>query len=484
MRTFVYSDEKSNRFWNVTLQGNSYTVTYGKVGSKGQTKTKDFADDDQARKAYAKVIAEKVKKGYVETTSVPTAELTPLLRSLEVSLAADPEDLASHSAYADYLAEQGDSRGELIQLQLSLEDERIREPERSKLQSRVDELIEIGCRTWLGDLGRFLVGHWSGLDKPFHFEIRRGWLDRIRILPFPDAIARSLANCPEVRLLRRLEVIYDMRYHPWEFDDWIEGPNAALREGEELFEFDEDMENELVILPEILKSPYLQNLRVFEFGYSATEEQISHTTMVTPFANCTVEDILKLLERAPNLEELYLNADVEDVKRLFSSDRLGNLRVLQYYYGMGRYQQPPELEYPLSALADNSSLKNLTTLRLHPGRDASILLDEVRALLHSKNLPNLVSLQIHQTRYGDDLVPVLIESGILNRLKVLDLGYGLLTDKGARQLANCPELKNLDWLAVSKNALTQSGIDLLKSTGSRVRATDQHLSEENQAYFT
>ena len=88
-------------------------------------------------------------------------------------------------------------------------------------------------RQWLGDLGRFLVGDWSGPDKPYHYRFARGWLDLLRVLPAPDAILASLARSPEARLLRRLEVVYDMRYHPFDFEPFLEGPNAALNGNEE-----------------------------------------------------------------------------------------------------------------------------------------------------------------------------------------------------------------------------------------------------------
>src|SRR5260370_431792 len=129
----------------VKLQGSSFTVTFGRIGSAGQTTKKDFPDDDKAKKAYEKVIAEKLGKGYVETTpkgasspaaAKPAVAITPLQQSLEQALAENPDDLAAHSAYADYLMEQGDPRGELIQLQLALEDPKRPAPERKKLQQR------------------------------------------------------------------------------------------------------------------------------------------------------------------------------------------------------------------------------------------------------------------------------------------------------------------------------------------------------------
>ena len=103
MRTFVFNDGTSNKFWHIDLRGASFTVTFGKVGTKGQTQTKDEA---KARAAHDKLVAEKLGKGYVETTvgaaSAPAP--WPLQRSLEEALVQNPDDAAAHAAYADYLA--------------------------------------------------------------------------------------------------------------------------------------------------------------------------------------------------------------------------------------------------------------------------------------------------------------------------------------------------------------------------------------------
>ena len=67
MRRFEFSEGTSNKFWEISQSGNKHTVTYGKIGTEGQTKTKDFADEAAAKKDYEKLVAEKVKKGYKET---------------------------------------------------------------------------------------------------------------------------------------------------------------------------------------------------------------------------------------------------------------------------------------------------------------------------------------------------------------------------------------------------------------------------------
>jgi predicted DNA-binding WGR domain protein len=71
-REFQLKDGSSDKFWRITLDGKSYTVNFGRTGTQGQTQTKELASDDEARKTYEKLVAEKLKKGYAETTSGAT----------------------------------------------------------------------------------------------------------------------------------------------------------------------------------------------------------------------------------------------------------------------------------------------------------------------------------------------------------------------------------------------------------------------------
>lgn len=72
MKTYIYQDEKSHKFWAVEQQGNELHISWGKVSTNGQSQVKSFADATAAEKAELKLIAEKVKKGYVEELSSPS----------------------------------------------------------------------------------------------------------------------------------------------------------------------------------------------------------------------------------------------------------------------------------------------------------------------------------------------------------------------------------------------------------------------------
>jgi len=66
-REFEFRDGSSDKFWKITLDGKATTVNFGRRGASGQTQTKKWASPDEARKNHDKLIAEKTKKGYVES---------------------------------------------------------------------------------------------------------------------------------------------------------------------------------------------------------------------------------------------------------------------------------------------------------------------------------------------------------------------------------------------------------------------------------
>src|SRR5436190_1259466 len=81
-----------------------------------------------------------------------------LRAALEADLIENPDDLATHMAYADFLIEQGDPRGEFIQVQFALEEEGRPARERKQFQKRERDLLAAHEREWLGELAPILLG--------------------------------------------------------------------------------------------------------------------------------------------------------------------------------------------------------------------------------------------------------------------------------------------------------------------------------------
>ena len=57
-----YKDEKSHKFWQIKVVENTFTVTFGKFGTNGQSKTKEFDNAEKSIQEAEKVIKQKQKK--------------------------------------------------------------------------------------------------------------------------------------------------------------------------------------------------------------------------------------------------------------------------------------------------------------------------------------------------------------------------------------------------------------------------------------
>jgi uncharacterized protein (TIGR02996 family) len=362
--------------------------------------------------------------------------------ALESALVENPDDLATHYAYADYLQEQGDPRGEFIQLQLALEDPQRNEAERRQLQARANELLQEHHREWLGNLAEDLLlsdealaRFWPrSIQPPIEHQFARGWLASLVLRDSADFgrqpdLGPLLCLAPEARLLRKLVLEYD------------DGLVETLSE-----------------------SPFLRNVRVFHLGRPMSGEE---------FPNVPCPFLAELIAKLPRIEEMRLFAQEYNAARLFALPSLSPLRILQVYYLGERHH--------LETLAGNPALGNLTHLLLHPQAFAVPLIDltGVRAIVKSPYLRSLTHLQLHRSDLGDVGCTEIVTSGILKRLKVLDLRHGEITDTGARILADCPDLRRLELLDIERNALTQTGIDMLRRVlGPALRGDNQQTAEE------
>lgn len=73
MTRLEFKDDKSSKFWQITVNGEDHTVTYGRIGTDGSSKTKSFDSADAAQNSAEKLINSKLKKGYVEVAEAGAA---------------------------------------------------------------------------------------------------------------------------------------------------------------------------------------------------------------------------------------------------------------------------------------------------------------------------------------------------------------------------------------------------------------------------
>lgn len=173
------------------------------------------------------------------------AALEGMREGMEEVLAANPDDLLTHRAYADMLLRHPDpawvARGRLIETHLRLEQPDWPESERKKLERKGRKLLKDHGPAWLGTLSPYLLDGHGLASGAYTFEMARGWLDAITAPALHVDFMRTLAHAPQARLLRRL-VVEDMA---------PDGPAALMP---------------------LLDAPFLPRLRVFWLGPTSSKD--------------------------------------------------------------------------------------------------------------------------------------------------------------------------------------------------------------------
>jgi uncharacterized protein (TIGR02996 family) len=473
MRTFQFSDAKSHKFWTIDVSGSSFTVTYGKVGTAGQAQTKSFPSAEKAQAEAEKLVREKTGKGYRETT--PTAT-TSDAEAFENGLVEHRDEVVRWSAYSDYLAEQGDARGEFMRVQLALEDENLSAAERKALAAQEKKLLKAHEKEWLGPLAAFTVDAEVAQRRtrmqeakrtPVVHRFERGWLAALNFFNLTVDQARAYAAAPGARLVREVTIeeiepeapqgvtqqYIDSYYAP--------GPDVPA----DIDPYDRPA------LHALTRCPHLKAVRVFRLGEAPTPERNGEE-----YSNCTTSGELAhhFVKQMPFVEEVELYAHHVDANKLFALP-MPRLRSLTLYHSDS---------YPLDKLAANKTLTELTTIRCHPHAldfdkeepGAYIRLRHLKAICRAAHLTKLTHLCLRLTDFGDDGIEEIVASGLLKRLRVLDLRGGCVSDDGAKVLAASPDLKNLQFLNLRSNALTAAGVAAIKATKVNADVTHQHTA--------
>jgi predicted DNA-binding WGR domain protein len=87
MRRFEFVEGTSAKFWMADVQGRTFIVVFGRLGTEGQRKEKEFPDEEGARREYERKVAEKLREGYHEVS----AEAAPAPTGAKGVAAASPK---------------------------------------------------------------------------------------------------------------------------------------------------------------------------------------------------------------------------------------------------------------------------------------------------------------------------------------------------------------------------------------------------------
>jgi predicted DNA-binding WGR domain protein len=144
-REITFSEGTSNKFWAIELDDKSHTVNFGRIGTSGQTQTKEFASEDAARNSYDKLIAEKTKKGYTEATA--SAKTAPdKTKPDKVKKAAAPESIPAVAKEAESVPA-------------------------AKVNTAVTHKIDLDPKDWFWATWRKLKPLERGKPRPFDIEL-------------------------------------------------------------------------------------------------------------------------------------------------------------------------------------------------------------------------------------------------------------------------------------------------------------------------
>ncbi len=432
MRYFEFRDSKSQKFWEIEVEGESHKLRYGKIGTEGQSQVKYFTSPEKAAAEAEKLIASKVKKGYVEvqrdaaTPAKPPskgsakakAKDAPIgARNLELEAAivdADEPDLDALQVYADWLQSQGDIWGE--RLGLAVQRERAKGAAKAKFTKQIAEFDAAHADDLYGKELAQLMG--SGdfeqvvqIDAPFglFFSVSSkapvyDWKGQS-----PAAVLTTIIKSPASKLLRAITIgILDHSY-PVSLSSGIEALSKAGR----------------------LES--LRSLFIGDFEYP-DESEISWVS---------VGNVGKLIPLAPKLRSLHLRGGEIELGPL-EHPTLESLTI-----------ETGGLPGPAVASLGKAKLPQLRHMEVWLGTDeygGTGKISQLKPLFTGQGVPKLEHLGLMNSDFEDDIAIALSKSPLLAQLKSVDLSMGTMHEPGANAiLANVDKFKHLESLNLDRN---------------------------------
>ncbi|MDQ3365855.1 MAG: WGR domain-containing protein [Myxococcota bacterium] len=467
MPRYEFSQGTSNKFWEIELASKSFTTTYGKIGAGGQTTIKQFASDAEARKEHDKVVAEKVKKGYVlvgggakappvkGAKPTTTADAAPAIGkrdarnpALEAAIAADPSDREAYAVFGDWLQEQGDPRGELISLQLAYKDK----------QGKA--LIEKHADYFLGPLAEHVKVYDSGANNSVS-KLRTPAQEKEWQKTHEDAFLWRNGFIYRVRLSHDVYSHEDFKGELSTILEQVLAHPSGRYVAELAFMSNGDPnEDDLQDLIDVLARRAPATTRKLVFGDNVDQISWHHTG-----------DLGKLWKAVPKLRVLELETGQFEVRKLHAP---ALERAIFITGGLSRSCGKD------IATAVMPAIQHLEIYYGSSNYGGECTMQEVRPLLDRTDLGNLAYLGLKNSEFADELATNLLGAKVLKGLKTLDLSHGVLTDEGARALVAAKEsLAHLECLDLSQNYLSKAGSKLVKGLCKTVITDKQKAADED-----
>ncbi len=455
MPRYELKDDKSSKFWEIEVTGESYQVRYGRIGSDGQTSTKQFDSAAEAREAADRITESKIRKGYRPVDDQQQGSRnTASNPELEQMLIQNPDDTETWQVYADYLQAENDPLGEMIALGVAIEQS---PGEASSLQQRFQQVLEDNKSVWFGVAAPYL-------DEAFkkerdddeeeeevirlqwkHGMIRKLWVGYYYDFPGPATheLLAALLRAPAARLVQEVAV------------GVTEGAEDAYASFKECI--DE--------IAAVGVQPNLRRLTIGDFGPEDCEISWS-----------SIDDLSKLYPLLPNLEFLRIHG---------GGIVLGELA----------HQRLKTLIIETGGLS-SVAVRSIVTARLpaleklevwfgaeHYGADSEVSM--LAPLFDGAVYPALKSLGLKNCEYQNEIVEALAVSPLLKRLRSVDLSMGTMTDDGAKVLLEHAErFEHLERIDLDDNYISDETADALRRRfGEAVSVEDQDTYDDEDYIY-
>ncbi|MDX2010350.1 MAG: WGR domain-containing protein [Myxococcaceae bacterium] len=409
MRRYEFVEGSSKKFWEIELEGESFTTRWGRIGTDGQEKTQDFDSAAEARTAHDKLVAEKEKKGYRLVSSDEGGEARPLTAkvpsnpTLLAAVVERPDDGQAWQVFADWLLEQGESWGEVIGAAARGKPDSARQ---SKVAAELLGDAEAELEWKHGVIDRFVYAPMD-FDPELPME---AVVERVLKHParhFVHEVSFGLPPCDDG----------DIEWH-------MEGLAKALE-----------------------KAGPLPRLEVIDF--SEPSEHMDQESWRR------VGDVRGLWKAAPNLKTLKLRgssgSDDGTPIKLAPIDA-PNLETLVIFSGGLDEAAPLEI-----GKAQWPKLKRLELYFGDENYGCTSTVESLAGILAGKGLPALSYLGLENSMFEADLVEALAKAPLVKRLEVLDLSKGILWRAGAEALVkHAGDFEHLKRLVLDDNYLEEA----------------------------
>jgi uncharacterized protein (TIGR02996 family) len=433
MRRYEFVEGSSKKFWEIELEGESFTARWGRIGTDGQEKTQDFESVAEARKAHDKLIAEKEKKGYRlvggdEPNARPLTAKVPVNPKLLDAVRAKPDDLAGWQVFADWLLEQGEKWGEVI-------GGAARGRPDTKQQDEAEAALLAGVEadvTW-----------------------KHGVIDAFTFAPTNQDEDNPMAVVVE-RVLK----------HP--AGHFVHGLSLGLPPCD-----DGDLGWHLEALGKAIAAagplPRLEVLDLSEPSEHMDQESWRR-----------VGDLRGLWAAAPNLKTLKLRgsrgSDDGTPIKLAPIDA-PHLETLIIFSGGLDEAAPKEI--------GAAKFPELTHLELLFGTEdygCTSTVESLEGLLSGRGLPKLKTLGLKNSEWEGELVEAIATSAILPKLEVLDLSMGILWKEGAAAIIKHAEkFEHLKKLILDDNYFDDEQLAAIKKVLKNAQLGEQKELDEPDA---